>query len=308
MCMYTQTDKGHASQLCIQSLKLLVQADSRDKQNPTSDIPHEIRMNQSESDALLPTVIFNIWGSASVRSPSQSEPARGPRGPQREPPFQRRGTAQPRRRRLSPASVEMDAESPCACVLQEAEGTRDWAGRAQSAPAHCPPSLSEPQSLELPGVSVSRGPASPANPVLLGCIPSGDIGGARPAATMPVRTGRSAAGAPTHRGGPARGRGRCHRSARRAGGAGRRGREAWAGKGGGVARLWGSCEHGAGAGGGHTRDSPCRPTARCTPPGPRCLAEKRRAAAGAWWLRAAARVVRMPATPESTLGPRLLRE
>lgn len=44
---YTQTDKVHVLQLSIQSLKPLVQADSRDKQNPTSGILHKIRFHQN---------------------------------------------------------------------------------------------------------------------------------------------------------------------------------------------------------------------------------------------------------------------
>lgn len=177
-------------------------------------------------------------------------------------------------------------KSPCARVLQEAEGDRDWAGRAQSAPAHCPLSLSEPQSLEHQGVSVAAVSLA-RKPGVVGLHPERGRWRSTGSGHHAGEDGYSAAGVPTHRGGPARGRGRCHRSARRAGGAGRWGREAWAGKGGRAGVLRARVP---------PRDPSCRPTARCIPSGPSWLTEKSRAAAGAWWLRVAARVVQMPAT------------
>lgn len=141
-------------------------------------------------------------------------------------------------------------------------------------------------------------PASPPNPVLLDCIRSGDVSGPPDAATMPVRMGSRPPGLRLS-GGPARGRGRCHRSARRAGGAGRFVRQASKGKGGGGAAGLGSRAHLGGRPGPALSPRNALHLVRPALPDRKSTSRP----AGTWWLRAATGVLRMLATPESTLWP-----
>lgn len=135
---------------------------------------------------------------------------------QHEPALQSRGMAAPRRRCPSLASMEMDAESTGACVLQEPRtpeiGRGELRVRLRTALCRC-------VSRSLWSAKVFRSPVASLapNPVLLGCIRSGDVGGATDAATMPVRMANRPLGLGLIAAALLGGRGRCHRSARRGG-------------------------------------------------------------------------------------------
>lgn len=148
--------------------------------------------------------------------------------------------AAPRRRCPSLASMEMDAESTCACVLQEPRtpeiGRGELRVRLRTALCRC-------VSRSLWSAKVLRSPVASLapKPGVVGLHPERGRWRSTGRGHHAGEDGQSATGASAHLGGPARGRGRCHRSARRAGGAGRPGREASEEKGGGAAgrRGWG---------------------------------------------------------------------
>lgn len=183
--------------------------------------------------------------------------------------------AAPRRRCPSLASMEMDAESTCACVLQEPRtpeiGRGELRVRLRTALCRC-------ASRSLWSAKVLRSPVASLapKPGVVGLHPERGRWRSTGRGHHAGEDGQSATGASAHLGGPARGRGRCHRSARRAGGAGRPGREASEEKGGGAAerRGWGPGVSGA------VRDPPCRPGTLCISPGLRCQSEKHRADSG----------------------------
>lgn len=131
--------------------------------------------------------------------------------------------AAPRRRCPSLASMEMDAERPCACVLQEPRtpeiGRGELRVRLRTALCSC-------VSRSLWSAKVLRSPVASLapKPGVVGLHPEWGRWRSTGRGHHAGEDGQSATGASAHRVGPARGRGRCHRSARRAGQGGQAGR------------------------------------------------------------------------------------
>lgn len=125
-----------------------------------------------------------------------------------------------RRRWPSLASMEMDAESSCACVLQEPRrpeiGRGELRERLRTALCRC-------VSRSLWSAKVFRSPVPnlAPKPGGVGLHPERGRWQSTGLGHHAGEDGQLAAGVSAHPGGPARGRGRCHRSARRAGQGGR---------------------------------------------------------------------------------------
>lgn len=179
--------------------------------------------------------------------------------------------AAPRRRCPSLASMEMDAERPCACVLQEPRtpeiGRGELRVRLRTALCSC-------VSRSLWSAKVLRSPVASLapKPGVVGLHPEWGRWRSTGRGHHAGEDGQSATGASAHRVGPARGRGRCHRSARRAGQGGQAGRP-WRRRAVGR-RGWGPDASGA------ARDPPSCPGTRCISPGLLCQTEKHRADSG----------------------------
>lgn len=124
------------------------------------------------------------------------------------------------RRCPSLASMEMDAESPCACVLPEPRrpeiGRGELRERLRTVLCRC-------VSRSLWSVKVFRSPVAnlAPKPGVVGLHPERGRWRSTGRGHHAGKNGQLATGVSAHRGGPARGRGRCHRSARRAGQGGR---------------------------------------------------------------------------------------